>query len=100
MLCIGRKDYDRALDLLLYAITAPATVVSAIAVAAYQKYVLVQLIHNGHSPPLPKYTSTIIHRYLKSECVIYAVSPSTHTSRMHHRCIELAITDYVSITFE
>eukprot|EP00873_Tetraselmis_striata_P033496 jgi/Tetstr1/453760/TSEL_040712.t1 len=72
MLAAGLKQYDRALELLLCAVTAPATAVSAIAVAAYQKWVLVSLIHTGAAPPLPKYTSSIVHRHVKSECVIYA----------------------------
>ncbi len=43
----GRKQYARALELLLQAVTAPALAGNAIVVAAYKKYVLVCLLHLG-----------------------------------------------------
>lgn len=43
----GRKQLGRALELFLQALTAPTFVASAITAAAYKKYALVSLIHNG-----------------------------------------------------
>lgn len=43
----GRKQLSRALELFLQGITAPTMVCSAITAAAYKKYALVSLIHNG-----------------------------------------------------
>lgn len=49
----GRKQYARALGLLLHGLTAPTQVVNAITVATYKKYALVSLIHAGARPPPP-----------------------------------------------
>ncbi len=48
--CTGRKQYARALELLVQSLTAPTNVGSAITVAAYKQYVLVSLIHTGEQP--------------------------------------------------
>ncbi|KAK9809877.1 hypothetical protein WJX72_000853 [[Myrmecia] bisecta] len=68
---IGRKSYAQALDLLLQGLTAPTMVVNAITLAAYKKYALVSLIHQGNLPPLPKYMPTTLQRSLKTECQAY-----------------------------
>lgn len=47
------------------------SVVSAIAVEAYKKYILVSLIHLGQfSTTLPKYTSPAAQRNLKNFCQV------------------------------
>lgn len=51
-LTTARRKYAAALELFLLAITAPTYVASAIAVAAWKKYVVVSLIHNGVNPRL------------------------------------------------
>ena len=43
----GRKQWSRALELWLQAVTAPTFVGNAITVACYHKYVLASLIHAG-----------------------------------------------------
>ena len=59
----ARRQYSRALDLLLQALTAPTMVVNAITMAAYKKYVLVSLIHKGSQktvPPSPPLAATLL----------------------------------------
>ncbi|GFP84926.1 cop9 signalosome complex subunit 3 [Phtheirospermum japonicum] len=66
MICIGQKKFGKALELLYIAVTSPMPKMSAIAVEAYKKYVLVSLIHLGQfSTSLPKYTSSTVQRDLK-----------------------------------
>ena len=71
MLLIGLKQYPRAAEVLLRAVTAPFIVLNGIAIAAYKKFVLVSLIASGAVPSLPKYTSSVIQRHLKGCCVEY-----------------------------
>ncbi|XP_057983363.1 COP9 signalosome complex subunit 3 [Malania oleifera] len=67
MICIGQKRFRKALELLHNVVTAPMTVINAIAVEAYKKYILVSLIHNGQfSTTFPKYTSSVALRNLKN----------------------------------
>ena len=47
LLCAGRKQWARALELFLQGLTAPTMVCSAITAATYKKYALVSLIHAG-----------------------------------------------------
>ncbi|MCO5597083.1 hypothetical protein L7F22_051157 [Adiantum nelumboides] len=54
------------LDRVTTAITAPATVLSAIVVESYKKFILVALIHCGQVPAFPKYTPSVSQRYLKT----------------------------------
>jgi COP9 signalosome complex subunit 3 len=44
---IGLKNFARALDCLQLCITAPASVLSAIVVAAHRKFILISLIERG-----------------------------------------------------
>lgn len=46
----ARRKYAPALELFLLAITAPTHILSAIAVAAWKKFVVVSLIHDGGNP--------------------------------------------------
>ncbi|KAL2246857.1 COP9 signalosome complex subunit 3 [Sesamum indicum] len=67
MICIGQKQFRKALELLHNVVTAPMPIISAIAVEAYKKYILVSLIHLGQfSTSLPKYTSSAAQRNLKN----------------------------------
>ncbi|WVZ00212.1 hypothetical protein V8G54_026281 [Vigna mungo] len=69
MICIGMKRFQKALDLLHNVVTAPMSVINAIAVEAYKKYILVSLIRNGQfSTSLPKYSSSAAQRNLKNFC--------------------------------
>lgn len=67
MICIGQKRFQKALDLLRNVMTAPMSLISAIVVEAYKKYILVSLIHLGQFPTsFPKYTSSVAQRNLKN----------------------------------
>ncbi|XP_042461666.1 COP9 signalosome complex subunit 3-like isoform X4 [Zingiber officinale] len=66
MINIGLKRFEKALECLHNAVTAPMTTLNAIAVEAYKKYILVSLILNGQVPSFPKYTSSAALRNLKS----------------------------------
>ncbi|KAL1206032.1 COP9 signalosome complex subunit 3 [Cardamine amara subsp. amara] len=72
MICIGLKKFQKALELFYNVVTAPMHILSAIAVEAYKKYIVVSLIHNGQfSSSLPKCASTAVQRNLKGYCVAY-----------------------------
>ncbi|XP_019185559.1 PREDICTED: COP9 signalosome complex subunit 3-like isoform X2 [Ipomoea nil] len=67
MVCIGQKQFPKALELFLNVVTAPMSTLNAIAVEAYKKYILVSLIQNGQfSTGFPKYTSSAAQRNLKN----------------------------------
>ncbi|XP_047965968.1 COP9 signalosome complex subunit 3 [Salvia hispanica] len=67
MICIGQKKFRKALELLHNVVTAPMSIISAIAVEAYKKYILVSLIHLGQfATSFPKYTSSAAQRNLKN----------------------------------
>ncbi|CAN1817600.1 COP9 signalosome complex subunit 3, partial [Linum perenne] len=69
MICIGQKQFKKALELLHSVVTAPMSPISAIAIESYKKYALVSLIHHGQlSSNLPKYTSSAAQRNLKNYC--------------------------------
>lgn len=69
---IGVKRFEKALELLHNVFTAPMQNLNAIAVEAYKKYMLVSLIQHGQLPAaLPKYTSSVAQRNLKSYAQIY-----------------------------
>ncbi|XVF13944.1 hypothetical protein REPUB_Repub09cG0013500 [Reevesia pubescens] len=72
MICIGQKQFRKALELLHNVVTAPMSTVNAIAVEAYKKYILVSLIlHGQFSTSLPKYASSVAQRNLKNLCQPY-----------------------------
>ncbi|XP_073311439.1 COP9 signalosome complex subunit 3 [Primulina huaijiensis] len=67
IICIGQKQYPKAMELLHNVVTAPMSIISAIAVEAYKKYILVSLVHLGQfSTSFPKYTSSAAQRNLKN----------------------------------
>ncbi|RZC70037.1 hypothetical protein C5167_033156 [Papaver somniferum] len=66
MICIGQKQFRRAIQLLHSVVTAPMQSLNCIAVEAYKKYILVNLIQNGQfSATFPKYASSAAQRSLK-----------------------------------
>jgi COP9 signalosome complex subunit 3 len=67
----GLKEYRRALEYFRMAFTAPAVALSAIALEAYKKYLLLALLVLGSTPPSPKYLSPILLRPLKLATVPY-----------------------------
>ncbi|KAL2335210.1 hypothetical protein Fmac_016423 [Flemingia macrophylla] len=72
MICIGQKQFQKALDLLHNVVTAPMSTISAIAVEAYKKYILVSLVRHGQfATSLPKYSSSAAQRNLKNFCQPY-----------------------------
>lgn len=72
MICIGQKHYQKALELLHNVSTAPMSTLSAIAVEAYKKYILVSLIHKGQfSSTFPKHASSVAQRNLKNFAQLY-----------------------------
>ncbi|XP_075086021.1 COP9 signalosome complex subunit 3 isoform X1 [Nicotiana tabacum] len=67
MICIGQKQFGKALELLHNVVTAPMSTLNAIAVEAYKKYILVSLIRLGQfSASFPKHTSSVAQRNLKT----------------------------------
>ncbi|KAF8106279.1 hypothetical protein N665_0145s0089 [Sinapis alba] len=72
MICIGLKRFQKASELLYNVVTAPMYQVNAIALEAYKKYILVNLIHSGQfSDNLPKCASAAAQRSLKTFCIPY-----------------------------
>ncbi|CAM8907565.1 unnamed protein product [Rhodiola kirilowii] len=72
MIFVGQKKFQKALELLHNVVTAPMSIINAIAVEAYKKYILVSLIYNGQfSATLPKYASSVAQRNLKTLCQVY-----------------------------
>ncbi|KAF5194321.1 Cop9 signalosome complex subunit 3 like, partial [Thalictrum thalictroides] len=69
MVCIGQKNFRKAMELLKAVVTAPMSSTNAIAVEAHKKYILVSLINNGQfSTGLPKHMSAMGQRNLKNYC--------------------------------
>lgn len=71
MVFTGLGQYQDAQDFFASAVSAPAQAVSAIAVEAYKKYVLVSLIAEGSVPSLPRYTSSSVIRTIGGKCRAY-----------------------------
>ncbi|KAK1404391.1 COP9 signalosome complex subunit 3 [Heracleum sosnowskyi] len=92
MICIGMKHFRNALDLLHNVITAPMTNLSAIAVEAYKKYILVSLIHLGQFiPDFPKYTSSAAQKNLNSLAQPYlelALAYGTGRLTEQEKCVQ------------
>ena len=62
----GVKQWGAAADCFLTCVTTPATVLSAVVVAAYKKLSLVSLLAHGRKVSLPPHTATVVSRGLKS----------------------------------
>ncbi|KAN0015975.1 hypothetical protein ACTFIU_005925 [Dictyostelium citrinum] len=65
------KKYKKAIESFKFVITAPASALSAIAVEAYKKYLIVNLIQYGTVQHFPKCTPAVVQRNIKSHCKPY-----------------------------
>ncbi|KIY95926.1 COP9 signalosome complex subunit 3 [Monoraphidium neglectum] len=119
MVAAGRKQWARALELWLQAVTAPTYVGNAItrarrgrcegsgcgevggvwgrlaadaggAVACYKKYVLGSLIHTGSLRPLPRFVSTRARQAVDSEAKAYAELATAYGSFNRERLRKVA----------
>jgi len=77
---IGTREYGKAIQLLLVALTCPASCLSAIQADAYKKYVLLCLKVHGDVKPLPVYTSHILQRYSKSSSYVLEIAEAFKSS--------------------
>ncbi|KAI8464947.1 MAG: hypothetical protein J3K34DRAFT_99745 [Monoraphidium minutum] len=80
MAAAGRKQWVRALELWLQAVTAPTYVGNAITVACYKKFVLGSLIHTGSLRQLPRFTSSRVRQAVESEGKAYAELAAAYSS--------------------
>ncbi|KAL6042068.1 COP9 signalosome complex subunit 3 [Balamuthia mandrillaris] len=71
MVYVGVKQFEQALEFFKQGFSAPAVVLSAVMVECYKKFVLVSLLLHGTLAPVPKYTPSVVQRYLKSACPQY-----------------------------
>ncbi|KAG6390090.1 hypothetical protein SASPL_151569 [Salvia splendens] len=105
MICIGQKKFRKALELLHNVVTAPMPIISAIAVEAYKKYILVSLIHLGQfATSFPKYTSSAAQRNLKNFSQSRIIHDLLHLAkisyapacpdRLLHICMDLALSTF------
>ncbi|UYV76393.1 COPS3, partial [Cordylochernes scorpioides] len=66
MIYASLKKYERALYFFeVVSHHHPSMAVSHIMLEAYKKYILVALILHGKVPPLPKFTSKVVNRFIK-----------------------------------
>lgn len=80
MIYAALKNFDRALHFFEVAVTAPAQAVSHIMVEAYKKHILVSLILQGKVSQLPKYTSSVVGRFIKPVCQPYVELASSYAT--------------------
>lgn len=88
MIYAGLKEYRKALEFFKMVFTMPALTLSAIMVEAYKKYVLVSLLVHGQLVPMPKHTSSVVQRSLKTLCSQYgelATAYSTSSTDEVHK---------------
>mmetsp|Transcript_2598 Transcript_2598/g.6352 ORF Transcript_2598/g.6352 Transcript_2598/m.6352 type:complete len:445 (+) Transcript_2598:209-1543(+) len=71
MVFAALKRFQRAFDTLQLAFAMPCHALNEIVVEIYKKYVLVSLIVYGNIVQLPKYTTPLLQRMLKSSCGAY-----------------------------
>lgn len=65
MIYAALKNYDRAMYFFEVAVSTPALAMSHIMLESYRKYILISLILHGTIVPIPKYSSTVITRFMK-----------------------------------
>jgi len=81
MVYLAMKQYENAFFFFQVVVTTPSLAVSHIMLEAYKKYVLVSLFLHEKIIALPKYTSTVVSRFLKPMSAPYgelAESFATH----------------------
>ncbi|GAB5580609.1 COP9 signalosome complex subunit 3 [Prionailurus iriomotensis] len=88
MIYTGLKNFERALYFYEQAITTPAMAVSHIMLESYKKYILVSLILLGKVQQLPKYTSQIVGRFIKT-----ALCPALQSLAVVLRALGCLVTD-------
>jgi len=81
MCFVGLRRYDEAANLLLHAITAPASAVSAVVVAAFKTFTMTSLIGGGVVPSFPRFTPPVVQRNLKALCVPYFALSDAYKTR-------------------
>lgn len=69
MVCTKIGNLQRACEMFEQCICTPSQAVSAIQVDAYKKLILVQLLKDGHTSPLPKFVSQAITRAIRGAVV-------------------------------
>eukprot|EP01102_Stenamoeba_stenopodia_P021489 TRINITY_DN866_c0_g1_i1.p1 TRINITY_DN866_c0_g1~~TRINITY_DN866_c0_g1_i1.p1 ORF type:complete len:430 (+),score=72.25 TRINITY_DN866_c0_g1_i1:139-1428(+) len=69
---IGLKQYKKALEMFKLVLSAPAFALSAIVIESYKKFVLVSLLVHGQVESLPKTTSILVQRNIKSGLPAYS----------------------------
>ncbi len=69
-LCVGLKEYPRALELFHLALVAPTLASNAITLMVYKFYTLVSLLELGHVPELPRYSSSSVLRLSRAPSMI------------------------------
>lgn len=67
----ANKHFKRASFFFEIVVTTPSLALSHIMLEAYKKYILTSLIQYGKVLPLPRYTSHMVPRYIKSLCQAY-----------------------------
>ncbi|XP_066934709.1 COP9 signalosome complex subunit 3-like [Clytia hemisphaerica] len=65
MVYLALKQYEKALFFFQVAVTTPCMVISQIMLEAYKKFLLLSIFIHGKIVALPKYTSSVVSRYLK-----------------------------------
>lgn len=80
MLCIGRKQWARAVELQMCAMAAPSLTGNAIVLDCYKQYVLVSLILSGSVPALPKVVPQPVRIMIESDARPYSDLASAYTS--------------------
>ena len=71
LIYIGVKQYNKALESFVFALTSPSECLSCIQIECYKKYILLCLIQKQNLVNLPRYTPNNLKRY-------YFESPSNN----------------------
>jgi COP9 signalosome complex subunit 3 len=71
MCYVAVKNLERGLYFFEAALTTQSMAVSQIMIEAYKKFVLVSLILHGKIGTLPKYTSSVVNRFIRRCCEPY-----------------------------
>lgn len=78
---IAFKDFKQAMQSFMLCCSAPCTVLHAIMVEAYKKCVFCALIETGELPKLPKYTTAVLQRHLKTGVAPYTEYATAFASK-------------------
>ena len=86
-LCIGLKEYSRALELFHLALVAPTLASNAITLMVYKFYTIVSLLELGHVPELPRYSSSSVLRLSRAPTMIpYLRMTEAYRGMLHDPC--------------